>query len=201
MALSEPTKGGSPAIQKAFMRETGSGIVLFLPEDIRGHAPITPELYADALTETAEEGEYSPMRQFLLENADQYDLEAVKKKPGYACLIPDVRNEIEEALKTAASEGTRTRTYDIQTVEKAEATFANLGHPGISEEVFNIIGDSLMHNPPKKQKGQTASTKAPEKVASDVTSTLTTKTESSKIRKRKGGKGNEKGKGKKKGRK
>ena len=44
-------------------------------------------------------------------------------------------------MKTAAPGGTRTRTYDIQTVEKAEEIFDELGHSGISEDVFSIVGD------------------------------------------------------------
>ena len=94
-----------------------------LPDDICKHAAITPELYADALIETAERRNHNDMRQFLLKNADRYDLEAVKEKAGYADLNAEFRDAIEEALKTAAPGGTRTRTYDIQTVRKAEETF------------------------------------------------------------------------------
>ena len=115
------------AIQKAFMEGVKSGRVDLLPEDICKHAAITPELYADALIVTAEWGKYNGMRQFLLKQADRYDLEAVKEKAGYADLNPEFRDAIEEALKTAAPGGTRTRTYDIQTVEKAEETFEELG--------------------------------------------------------------------------
>ena len=108
------------AIQKAFMEGVKSGRVDHLPTDICNHAAITPELYADALIVTAGLGKYNPMRKFLLKQADRYDLEAVKEKAGYADLKADFRGAIEEALKTAAPGGTRTRAYDIQTVEKAE---------------------------------------------------------------------------------
>ena len=79
------------------------------------------------------------MRQFLLKQADRYDLEAVKEKAGYADLNPEFRNAIEEALKTAAPGGTRTRAYDIQTVEKAEETFEELRHDGITTEIADLI--------------------------------------------------------------
>ena len=115
---------------------------------------------------------------------------------GYADLDSEFRDAIEKALGKAAPRGTRTRAYDIQTVEKARKTFEELGSFGIPEDVFNIVGESVMRNPPKRR-SQIASTKAPENVVSDVTSTSTTKTESSKIRKRKGAR--EKGKGKRKG--
>ena len=131
------------AIQKAFMEGVKSGRVDLLPKDICKHAAITPELYADALIVTAGWGKYNDMRQFLLKQADRYDLEAVKEKAGYADLNAEFRDAIEKALKTAAPGGTRTRTYDIQTVEKAEETFEELGHPGISEDVFSIVGDSV----------------------------------------------------------
>ena len=68
------------------MEGVKSGRVGLLPEDICNHAAITPELYADALIVTAEWWKYNDMRQFLLKKADRYDLEAVKKKPGYADL-------------------------------------------------------------------------------------------------------------------
>jgi len=189
------------AIQKVFMEGVKSGNVYLLSDDICNHAAITPKLYADALIETALK-KYNSMRQFLLKQADRYDLETVKEKASYADLEPEFRNAIEEALKTAAPGGTRTRTYDIQTVEKARETFEELRSSSISEDVFSIVADSVALGAPKRRKGQTVSTKAPEKVASDVLSTSTTKTESSKIRKRKRGKGKgDMGKGKGKGRK
>ena len=49
----------------------------------------------------------------------------------------------------------------------------SLDHPGISEDVFSIVGDSVALDAPTRREGQTASTKAPKKVASDVTSTST----------------------------
>ena len=132
--------------------------------DIYNHAAITPELYADALIITATGWKYHYTRQFLLKRADRYDLQAVKEKAGYADLNPEFRDAIEKALEKAAPGGTRTRAYDIQTVEKARETFEWLGHPGISEDVFNIISDSVMRDPPKRR-SQTASTKAPKKLS------------------------------------
>ena len=130
------------AIQTAFMEGVKSGIVDRLPEDICGHATITPELYADGLIVTAGD-DYDDMRQLLLDQADRYDLETVKKKPGYADLDAEFRSAIEVALGKAAPGGTRTRTYDIQTVEKSEAVFDDLEHPGIPKDVFNIASDFL----------------------------------------------------------
>ena len=129
------------AIQKSFMAGTESGIVDLLPEDISSHAAITPELYADALIVTAYWGRYNSMRIFLLKHADRYDLQTVKEKACYAGLKVEFRDAIEEALKAPAPGGTRTRTYDIQTVEKAEETFADLGSSGISKDVFSIASD------------------------------------------------------------
>ena len=57
--------------------------------DIYNHAAITPEIYADALIISAgASDDDSDMRQFLLKNADRYDLQAVKEKAGYADLKP-----------------------------------------------------------------------------------------------------------------
>ena len=81
------------------------------------------------------------MRRFLLKRADRYDLEAVKEKEGYEDLKLEFRDAIEKALEKTAPGGTRTRTYDIQTVEKAEETFDELGHPGISKDVLSIVVD------------------------------------------------------------
>ena len=202
------------AIQKAFTEGVKRNEVGLVTTDICEHAAITPELYADALTVTTAEWEkYGYMRQFLLTRASRYDLEAVKEKAGYAGLNPEFRDAIEKALKTAAPGGTRTRTYDIQTVEKAEETFKELRHDGISAEIADLISAYVTVYAPNRREDQTASKKAAKKVASDVTSTPTTKTESSTIRKRKRGKGRggrgkgrskeEEGKekGKKKGRK
>ena len=187
------------AIQKTFMEGAKNGRAGLLPVDICNHAAITPELYADALVVVADWEKYY-MRHFLLKNADCSDLQAVKEKAGYADLNREFRDDIEKALENAKSEGTRTRAYDIQTVEKARETFEGLDHPGIPEDVFSIVSEAVMRNPPKRREDQIASKKAPEKVVNDVTSTSTTKTESSKIRKRKGGKGKRKGgKGKRKG--
>jgi len=162
------------AIRKAFMEGVKRERTDLLPDDIWKHATITHGLYADELIVSDEWGRRHSVRQFLLKNADRYDLEVVKEKASYAGLSSKFRDEIEEALKTAALGGTRTRTYDIQTVEKAEEVFEKLGHPGISEDVFNIIGDSVaLGEPTKGGEGQTASKKAPENVASDVTGTPT----------------------------
>ena len=79
------------------------------------------------------------MHPFLLKRADQYDLQAVKEKEGYAGLSAKFCDDIEGFLKTAAPGGTRTRTYDIQTVEKAEETFEELGCFRESEEPVELI--------------------------------------------------------------
>ena len=127
------------------------------------HAAITPELYADALIVTAGLGKYNGMRRFLLKKADRYDLEAVKEKAGYAGLNSEFRDDIEEALKTAAPGGTRTRTYDIQTVEKAGETFDELGSSGIPEDVFSIVGDSVMLDAPKQTRRPNCFQESPRK--------------------------------------
>ena len=89
------------AIQKAFMEGVKMDRVDLLPTDICNHAAITPELYADALIVTAEWEKYDDMRLFLLKNADRYDLQAVKEKPGYADLNPEFRDAIEKALENS----------------------------------------------------------------------------------------------------
>ena len=156
------------AIQKAFMEGVKSDRVYLLPTDICGHAAITPELYANALTVTAEWWRGGGMRLFLLKQADRYDLETLKEKAGYADLDLEFHDAIEKALKTAKPEGTRTRAYDIQTVEKAGETFDELGSSGISEDPLSIVGDFVALDAPARREGQIASKKAPKKVASDV---------------------------------
>ena len=89
--------------------------------------------------------------------ADRYDLQAVKEKAGYAGLSAEFRDDIEEALKTAAPGGTRTRTYDIQTVEKAEETFEELGCFRESEEPANLISAYLgVDKPTPRRKAKEA---------------------------------------------
>ena len=198
VALDASTRRESLVIQKTFIEGVRLDRQDYLPDNICEHAAITPELYADALIETAEKWKYT-LHLSLLKNADCYDLQVVKEKAGYARLKPEFSCGIEKALKTAALGGTRTRAYDIQTVEKAEETFAELGSSGIFKDLLSIVSDFVALDAPARREGQIAPKKATKKVASDVTSTSTTKTESSKIRKRKGGKGKGKGKGKKKG--
>ena len=67
-------------------------------------------------------------RRFLLKKADRYDLEAVKEKAGYTDLNAEFRNAIEEALKTAALGGTRTKAYDIQSAKKTKKEFMEIEH-------------------------------------------------------------------------
>ena len=162
------------AIQKAFMGAVETTYITDLSTDIFKHTAITPELYAKALIVTdTESWGYDGIRQFLLKNADRYDLQAVKEEAGYAGLRSEFRNAIEEALGKAAPEGTRTRAYDIQTLEKARETFEWLGHPGISEDVFSIVAGSVMRDPPKGRIAQTTTKEATKNVASDVTSAST----------------------------
>ena len=160
------------AVQKIFMEGVKSRNVDRLPKGICKHAAITPELYANALTETAADAWWCnyDMRRFLLKQADRYDLQTVKEKAGYKSLDPEFRDAVEKALEEAAPGGTRTRAYDIQTVEKAEETFEELGHPGMSEDPLSIVGDFVALDAPARREGQTASKKAAKKVASDVTS-------------------------------
>ena len=113
------------AIQKAFMEGAKKGITCLLSTDICNHAAITPELYADALIETAGWTKYD-MRQCLLKQADRYDLQAVKEKVGYAGLSAGFRSAIDKALKTAAPGGTRTRAYDIQSAKIAKQTIGEV---------------------------------------------------------------------------
>ena len=155
------------AIQKAFMEGVKSARVTFLPMDSCGHPAITPELYADALILTAEWRKDQPMRQFLLENADRYDLQAVKEKVGYADLNPEFRDAIEEVLKTAAPGGTRTRAYDIQSAKIAKETFDEITgkeFPGITD----ITGSFLTGRPTTKERA-----KAVRQTIGEITKTRT----------------------------
>ena len=112
------------------------------------------------------------MRQFSLKQADRYDLEAVRKKAGYACLNSEFRDVIEEALKTAAPGGTRTQ--DIEGMEKAEETFEKLESPRVPPEIVDLISAyALADTQTPRRKAQIAVKKAVKKAASDVTSTST----------------------------
>ena len=158
------------AIQKAFMERVKRGMVDYLPNDFCKHAAITPELYADALTETADRWSNNGMRRFLLEQADSYDLEAVRDKAGYADLNPEFCGAIEKALKTAAPGGTRTMIYDIQSAEKAEETFEELRHDGITTEIADLISAYVTVYVPTPRRIARIAAK---KVVSDFTSTST----------------------------
>ena len=143
------------------------GNVYHLPEDICEHAAITPELYADALIETAEWGKYRSMRQFLLKQADRYDLEAVKEKEGYAGLNPGFRDAVKEALKTAKPEGTRNPKYLVQSAKIAKETFDEITgkeFPGITD----ITGSFLTGRPTTRERA-----KAVRQTIGEVTKTRT----------------------------
>ena len=155
------------AIQKAFMEGVRSGKVYLLPDDICNHAAITPELYADALIEIINWLREADIRQFLLKQADQNDLQAVKEKAGYADLYSESRDVIEEALKTAAPGGTRTK--DIERMEKAEETFEKLESPQVPPEIVDLINAYVLADTQTPRRKAQIATK---KVASDVTSTL-----------------------------
>ena len=199
MALDASTRKEPLVIQKAFLEGVKSRIVTLLPEGICNHAAIAPELYADALILTAVLGWYNYMRRFLLKQADRYDLEAVKEKVGYAGLNPEFRDTIEEALGKAAPGGTRTRTYDIQSAEKARETFKELRHDGIPTDIAELISAYVTVYVPTRREGRIAA----KKVTSDVTEIATkTKiprdtTSSRKSIKKKKNKGKRKGRGKK----
>ena len=155
------------AIQKAFMEGVKRGRVNLLPTDICEHAAITPELYADALIETADWWIGNCMRLFLLQNADRYDLQAVKEKAGYADLESEFRDVIEEALKTAAPEGTRQHKYLVQSAKIAKETFDEITgkeFPGITD----ITGSFLTGRPTTRERA-----KAVRQTIGEVTKTRT----------------------------
>jgi len=142
-------------IQKAFMEGVKVSKVERLPKNICNHALITPELYADALIVTAKWWEkYRRMRDFLLKQADQYDLQVVKERPGYADLDAGFRSAIEEALETAAPGGTRTRAYDIQSAEKTKKEFMEVEHAVAISDIANIIASYLTGEEPKRVEPQ-----------------------------------------------
>ena len=156
----------SLAIQKAFMEGVKRDRIDRLPEDIYEHAAITPELYADALIVTAR-WMYSDTREFLLKQADRYDLEAVKEKEGYADLYPTFRDAIEEALKTAKPEGTRWPKYLVQSAKIAKETFDEITgkeFPGITD----ITGSFLTGRPTTRERA-----KAVRQTIEEVTMTRT----------------------------
>ena len=142
------------AIQKAFMRGAKSGSVYLFPTDICNHAAITPELYADALILTVGWVKHSSStRRFLLENADRYDLQAVKEKTGYADLEPESRDAIEEALKTAAPEGTRRPKHLVQSAKIAKETFDEITGKEFSG-ITDITGSFLTGRPTTRERAK-----------------------------------------------
>ena len=155
------------AIQKAFIEGAKHGIVSNLPENICNHAAITPAVYADVLTVTAKWLKHDYMLPFLLKQADQYDLQAVKEKPGYADLNAGFRDAIEGALKTAAFGGTRTRTYDIQSAKIAKETFDEITGKEFSG-ITDITGSFLTGRPTTRERA-----KAVRQTIGEVTMTRT----------------------------
>ena len=155
------------AIQKAFIEGVKNSRASLLPENICNHAAITPELYADALIVTAEYWKHDPMRQFSLKQAGRYDLEAVIEKPGYAGLNPEFREDIEEALKTVAPGGTRTRTYDVQSAKIVKETFDEITGKEFSG-ITDITGSFLTGRPSTRERA-----KAVRQTIGEVTKTRT----------------------------
>ena len=157
----------SLAIQKVFMEGVKRGRVNLLPTDICEHAAITPELYADALIETAYWWIGNCMRLFLLQNADRYDLQAVKEKAGYADLESEFRDVIEEALKTAAPEGTRQHKHLVQSAKIAKETFDEITGKEFSG-ITDITGSFLTGRPTTREKA-----KAVRQTIGEITKTRT----------------------------
>ena len=133
------------AIQKALGEGVKSERLDLLPKYIFNHAAITPKLYADALIVLAGWWEYDTMRQFLLQNADRYDLQAVKEKEAYANPKPGFHDDIEKALETVEPE--RVRNPDIRRVQIAKETFEELGHSGVPEMIAELIGSYIIDVP------------------------------------------------------
>ena len=107
------------------------------------------------------------MRQFLLKQADRYDLEAVKEKAGYADLNSEFRDAIEEALKTAAPGGTRQHKYLVQSAKIAKETFDEITgkeFPGITD----ITGSFLTGRPTTRERA-----KAVRQTIGEITKTRT----------------------------
>jgi len=155
------------AIQKAFMEGVKRGIVYLFPNDICNHAAITPELYADGLIVAAGWGKYNDVRHLLLRQADRYDLQVVKENEGYADLNPEFRSAIEEALKTAAPEGTRRPKYLVRSAKIAKETFDEITGQEFSG-ITDITGSFLTGRPTTRERA-----KAVRQTIRDVTKTRT----------------------------
>ena len=162
------------AMQTAF-KEVGWPISPLL-EKLSRHPAITPDVYADALIKSEKwvQMEKHALHQWLLTRADRFDLEKVVQKEGYEKLKPWFRASIEKALETAAPGGTRTRVYDVQTAEKAEETFEELEHPGMSEDPTDIVSAFVaLDAPTPRRQQQIAAKKVAKEATSEVTSTPT----------------------------
>ena len=118
------------AIQRAFLEGAqigNQGIVGFYYE----HPAITSKEYACGLCDSWNGGEPNQVFQFLVEQADQGDLEKAKKQYVYVG-YPKSRQAIGKALETAPPAGSR-----IITVEKVHSVlkvFASI--TGASEQVW-----------------------------------------------------------------
>ena len=112
-------------------------------------------------------GAYHPMRIYLLKQADRCDLEAVKEKPGYADLNSEFRAAIEEALKTAAPEGTRRPKHLVQSAKIAKETFDEITGKEFSG-ITDITGSFLTGRPSTRERS-----KAVRQTIGEVTKTRT----------------------------
>jgi len=126
------------AIKKAFKCGSSSGIKSIV-ERFYDHPVVTSDVYADGLIYSGKESTQDPIFNFLLGEADQGDLIAVKKHPWYKYNTSyEFKKVIEDALLTAKPSGTRL-TLPFQRAERVMETFRKNPNKEIRTVLSQII--------------------------------------------------------------
>lgn len=103
------------------------------------HPAVTSEDYAQGLIYSGEESTQDPVFNFLLGEADQGDLNAVKMHNQHEHKSGEFKKKIEDALLIAKPGGTRL-TLPFQRAELVMKTFRKNPRMGIHTEISQLIG-------------------------------------------------------------
>ena len=132
------------AIQQAFHQGAWRGIK-YIVEEFHEHPAITPELYADGLIDSWKYDKSNTFP-FLLDQADQGDLEKVKRDDKYK-KDPEFSKAIDDAISKAGPAGTR-HARPAERVRLAKETFSEFPSTNLSPKngggPENIIFDYIL---------------------------------------------------------
>ena len=133
------------AIQSAFKSGTVNGVKMSV-ERFHDHHAVTPEVYAQGLINSGLYSVHKSIFDFLLKEADQNDLNAVKGNRRYNKSPEEFRKAIEDASITAKSGGTRS-TLPIQRAKLVMVIFEEDSSVRMPTVIYRLITSYLVEAP------------------------------------------------------